>query len=244
VEPQRLLVIDDDASLREGLALALCPPYRVLTAASGPAALALLRTTPVDLILLDVLLGAEDGLELLPDLRALSAAPVLVLTAFGTHENLVRIIRAKPDDFLEKPFGLPEILTRAAALLGRRGAEPDPLDSVRARIEREYDRRLSLTELARVARLHPARLRRSFTRRFGMSPAAYLAAVRMRRAATLLTASGRLVKEIAASVGYPNANNFTTAFTRVHGIAPGLYRRRGRPPIDASLRPPRDASPA
>jgi DNA-binding response OmpR family regulator len=226
MEPQRILIVDDDPALIEALDAALRPVYTVLGARSGAQAVALLTIHQVDLIILDLVLGHEDGLELLPRLRALTAAPVLLLTAFGTHENLVRIVRAKPDDYLEKPFGLADVRSRVAALLGGVAAEADPVERARAILEREYDRRLPLAGLARRVGMSPGRLQREFKRRFGATPAAYLTERRMRRAARQLRATPRLVKEIAMGVGFPNPNNFATAFKRHHGVSPRSFRTR------------------
>jgi YesN/AraC family two-component response regulator len=239
VEPQRILIIDDDPWLVESLSAALCPPYRVLSARDGKAAFSVVRTQRIDLIVLDLRLGPdEDGLDLLPRLRALTPAPILLLTAFGTHENLVRIVRAKPDDFLEKPLGLQELRSRVAALLQGTAPETDPVERVRTCIEREYQRPLTGEALARSVKLSPAHLRRAFERRFGLSPAAYLEQCRMRRAAGLLYATQQLIKEIAARVGYPNANNFATAFKRFHGLSPRAYRAQPQPPEHRISPPP------
>jgi DNA-binding response OmpR family regulator len=226
MDPQRILIVDDDHTLAEAIDAALSPPYVVCTAHTPAEALAIIPIQPIDLILLDLVLGDQDGLELLPRLRALSAAPVLLLTAFGTRENLVRIVRAKPDDYLEKPFDLAELQGRVAALL--RGAAPTDgvVERARAILDREHARHLTLAGLARRVGMSPRRLQRDFKRRFGVTPAAYLVACRMRRAASELRDPQRLVKEVAASVGFPNPNNFATAFKRHHGVSPRAFGNR------------------
>jgi DNA-binding response OmpR family regulator len=229
MDPQRILIVDDDPALIEGLTAALCPPYEVRSASAPASALALVAADRFDLILLDLVLGNEDGLDLMPRLRAMTRAPVLLLTAFGTRENLVRIVRAKPDDYLEKPFGLAELRTAVAALL--RGVTPaaGALERARAIIEREYDRPLTLVGLARRVGMSARRLQRDFRHRFGTTPAAFLVECRMRRAASQLRDPQRLVKEVAASVGFPNPNNFATAFKRHHGVSPRVFRMQPRP---------------
>jgi DNA-binding response OmpR family regulator len=226
VKPKRVLIIDDDASLLDALTTALCPPYRVLTAHDSPAALSLLRNNPVDLIILDLYLGAEDGLDLLPRLRALTPAPVLLLTGFGTRENLLRVIQAKPDDFLDKPIGAMTLRARVSALLGEVFSANDPIERTRARIAREYQRPLTLRGLARLAGMSQASFRRAFVERVGVTPATYLMECRMRQAAVLLADPAQLVKEVAAHVGYPDANNFSTAFKRFHGAPPRAFLAR------------------
>lgn len=226
MDPPRILVVEDAPVLIEALGAALCPPYRVLVAQGGTRALVMLQAQPVGLIILDLDLGEEDGLDLLPRLRAQSAAPVLILAAFGTHEHLVRIVRAKPDDYLEKPFNVPELQARVAALLDGGAPGADPVARVRGILEREYARRVSVAALARRVGVSPRRLQREFKHRYGVTPAAFLAACRMRRAAVQLQSTPRLVKEIAVGVGFPNPNNFATAFKRHHGVSPRVFRAR------------------
>lgn len=227
MESQRVLVIDDDPILVEGLSTALAPPYRILTALNSPAALRLLAAEPIHLVLLDLCLGDEDGAALLPEIRKRTVAPVLLMTGFGTRENLVRSIRARPDDFIEKPFDVADLQARVARLLGRLQTLEERLERVRAKMEGEYGTRLTLGRLAKDVGMSPRELRAVFVTRFGKTPCAYLTERRMKQAARLLI-GGRGLKEIAREVGYGNASNFSTAFRRHHGMTPRAYRARAR----------------
>lgn len=222
--PPTVLIIDDDPSLIEALSAALSPSYCVLAASTGRAALAHLEATRADLIILDLVLGDEDGLELLPHLRERSPAPVLVLTGNGTRENLVRSIRAKPDDYLDKPIDLTTLLSRVGALLRGNGEGANPLEGVRARIAREFHRPLTIPDLARSASLSPAHFRRLFRRCFGMTPRAYLEQCRIAYAETLLGDTDVSVKDISARAGFSDPNTFSTAFKRVRGLSPEACR--------------------
>ena len=227
MESQRILVIDDDLALLESLSALLCPPYLVLSARSAPDALAAVAAGQLDLVILDLCLGDEDGALLLSEIRRRTDAPVLLMTGFSSRENLLRSIRARPDDFLEKPFDGRELLARVAVLLSERRAESDRLERIRARIEREYPRRLTLSMLARQAGMGPRAFRAAFLHRFGVTPHAYLLVCRMRRAAHLL-GGARGVKEVAADVGYASASNFSAAFKRRHGLSPRAFRLAAR----------------
>ncbi len=229
MESPRVLIIDDDPILLESLGAALCPPYRILTALDSRAALAALAAEAVHLVLLDLVLGDEDGAALLPEIRTRTLAPILLMTGFGTHENLVRSIRARPDDFLEKPFGLPDLQAKVAMMLGRARTLGERLERVRAKIEREFATRLTLERLARVSGLRPRELRVAFIGHFGKTPHAYLEECRMARAAALL-AGGRGLKEIAGEVGYGSASNLSAAFRRYHGLAPRAFRTKAAGP--------------
>ena len=226
---KRILIIDDDASLIETLSAAFSSLYHVSSAANGKSALALLQTDRTDLIILDLVLGDGDGLDLLPCLRERTAAPILVLTGYGSRENLLRAIRAKPDDFLDKPVDLHTLLSRVAALLRGNAAEADSLDRIRARIAADFLRLLTIEDLARTAGMSCDHLRRTFKARFGLTPMAYLRECRMKEAAVLLRETNQEVKEVAWHVGFRNANNFSTAFRRFHGVSPEVFRAQHRP---------------
>ena len=226
---QRILVIDDDPSLIESLGAALSPPYSVSGASNGAVALAALEREGAHLILLDLVLGAEDGLDLIPSLRTRTPAPILVITGYGTRENVVRALRAKPDDFLEKPIQLQDLRHRVAAFLGAAPPEADPLDRVRTWIARECHRPLTITDLARAAGMSRPHFWRTFVKRFGLTPGAYLRQCRMQRAAMLLRESNSPLKELAPDVGVSNADNFSRVFKRVHGCTPEAFRKKDHP---------------
>jgi DNA-binding response OmpR family regulator len=186
LDQRRILIIDDDSSLIESLTAALSPPYAVSAVSDGDSALAFLARDRTDLILLDIVLGTEDGLELVPHLRERTPAPILVLTGYGTRENLLRAIRSKPDDFLDKPVGIEVLRSRVSALLCANGNGGDPLERVHASIAREFHRPLATRHLARSAGMSPIHFRRLFVVRFGLTPRAFLERCRMNYAAALL----------------------------------------------------------
>jgi two-component system, OmpR family, response regulator MprA len=117
----RLLVVDDDNDVRDSLRLALgYAGYAVSTAANGAEALSTVSQSPVDLIILDVLMPMLNGLDTCKALRSRGdATPVLVLTARDAIDDRVAGLEAGADDYLVKPFALRELLARVNALLRR-----------------------------------------------------------------------------------------------------------------------------
>ena len=117
----RLLVVDDDPDVRDSLRRALgYAGYAVATAANGADALSSVSRSPVDLIILDVLMPMLDGFDTCRALRERgNATPVLVLTARDTVDDRVTGFEAGADDYLVKPFALRELLARVNALLRR-----------------------------------------------------------------------------------------------------------------------------
>jgi two-component system response regulator MprA len=117
----RLLVVDDDNDVRDSLRLALgYAGYAVTTAANGAEALSAVAQSPVDLIILDVLMPMLNGLDACRALRSRGdVTPVLVLTARDAIDDRVAGLEAGADDYLVKPFALRELLARVNALLRR-----------------------------------------------------------------------------------------------------------------------------
>ena len=117
----RLLLIEDDAALRLGLARRLeADGYRVDQAADGEDGLFQAREYPVDLAIVDLGLPRLDGLQVVKRLRDDGRAlPILILTARGNWQDKVVGLEAGADDYLVKPFEYPELAARIKALLRR-----------------------------------------------------------------------------------------------------------------------------
>jgi two-component system, OmpR family, alkaline phosphatase synthesis response regulator PhoP len=129
-----VLVVEDEAALAGVLRDNLeAEGYRVTVAPDGAAGEAA-WTAGADLVVLDVMLPGIDGFTLCERRRAVGdATPVLFLSARGEPEDRVRGLRAGGDDYLAKPFHLPEFLLRIDALMRRRGwaAAPPPVEELR-----------------------------------------------------------------------------------------------------------------
>lgn len=122
----RILVVEDDAPLASILVRTLREEsYAVDHAADGQEAEWLAFENPYDLILLDLMLPRKNGMDVLKTLRDGGiTAPVLILTAKDTKEDVVKGLDRGADDYLTKPFNLEELLARARALLRRQTGEP------------------------------------------------------------------------------------------------------------------------
>jgi two-component system response regulator MprA len=121
--------VDDDPDVRDSLERALRHAgYAVTTAGHGADALDSLARSPVDLIVLDVLMPMVDGFDACRRLRERGdATPILVLTARDAVDDRVTGLEAGADDYLVKPFALRELLARIRALLRRSQARHDVL---------------------------------------------------------------------------------------------------------------------
>ncbi|MEO6059969.1 MAG: response regulator transcription factor [Candidatus Limnocylindria bacterium] len=118
---RRILVVEDDRTLRQALTYSLGREgYEVHSAVDGEQGLAAARSGGFDLILLDVMLPALSGTELLRTIRSEgNATPVLVLSAKGDEIDRVVGLKLGADDYVAKPFSRPELLARIEAILRR-----------------------------------------------------------------------------------------------------------------------------
>lgn len=123
--PRRVLVVEDDPSILYGLKLNLrYEGFDVLTASDGEEGLRRALEDAPDLVVLDVMLPGKNGFELLRELRARSGVAVVMLSAKGAEQDKVLGLDLGADDYVAKPFGLPELIARIKAVLRRRGESP------------------------------------------------------------------------------------------------------------------------
>jgi two-component system response regulator MprA len=120
MQPARVAVVDDDRYVREMLELGLAREgFIVQTASDGASALDLVRKFDPEVIVLDIMMPKIDGITLLPRLREITQAPILMLTAKGETGDKVTSLSAGADDYLVKPFVFEELIARLQAKLRR-----------------------------------------------------------------------------------------------------------------------------
>ena len=118
------MLIEDDASIREIVSIGLkAAGFRVETAVDGRQGLAIVRSGGFDAVILDVMLPSLDGFEVCREIRKFSRVPIVMLTARTDLIDVVVGLESGADDYVKKPFELPELLARLRAVL-RRGAAP------------------------------------------------------------------------------------------------------------------------
>ena len=141
---EKILVVDDDASLRRVLEYNLAKEgYAVLTADSGEKALALLEAERVDLLITDIKMPGMDGMDLLRRVRQASPeTQVIVITAFGTIEMAVEAMKAGAFEYVTKPFNRDELSLAVRKALRLRSLEHD-----NARLRREVEKKYGFANI-------------------------------------------------------------------------------------------------
>lgn len=123
---KRILVVDDERQITRMLRASLQGSgYEVLTAANGSEAYARFETDPPDLIITDLAMPEMSGLDLTRAVRRMAQTPIIVLSVRDTDMMKVMALDEGADDYLTKPFSMPELLARVRAQL-RRTAEVEP----------------------------------------------------------------------------------------------------------------------
>lgn len=125
MNPSRILIVEDDPNIRKFLRVALEDEgHAVFEAESVKRGLIEAASRQPDLLVVDLGLPDGDGKQLIRELRNWSSAGVLVLSARDQEAEKVEALDAGADDYLAKPFGVPELLARVRVQLRRRGAAP------------------------------------------------------------------------------------------------------------------------
>ena len=124
-----ILVIDDEAAIRESLEVLLSlEGYSVRMAADGEQGLRILELENFDLVLLDLALPGQSGLQLLPQIKDLQPElPIIMITAYGTVANVVESIRAGAENFVQKPWDNEKLLADIRSAVARHRAEEENL---------------------------------------------------------------------------------------------------------------------
>jgi len=244
----KILVVDDDPSILEGLRAALAPRYELVCVQTGIAALEMLSQQPPDLILLDTVLPDISGLTIVRILQRISpTVSVILMTGFGSEDVAVEALRGGVRDYLKKPFSLPDLLDRVeAVLMLRQGLDEStpgvghglkapwpaagqlPCDASLQRavafIEAHLHAPLSLDQVSREAGMSKFHFCRRFKECIGLTFREFLTRRRIARAIELFQDRNRSVTDVYLDVGFKDISHFARVFRRVTGQCPSYFR--------------------
>ncbi len=230
------LIVDDDPEtldMYDRIVQAHMPDSRVLRAHNGRVALEILEQTPVDLVLLDLMMPEMDGFALLEAMRAragLRDTPVIVVTGqVLTESEMARLNQGVAAVLSKGLFGLDETLELLDAALERQqrlSSEAQRLvRKAMAYIHENYHQPLSRQDLARHVGMSDDYLTFCFRQELGLTPIAYLNRYRVTQAKMLLKETSKSITEIALDVGFSDSGYFSRVFRKEAGVSPEAYRR-------------------
>jgi YesN/AraC family two-component response regulator len=220
-----ILVVDDEPGALRLIGLILKGRYALRTARSAAEARKILEEARPDLMILDVRLAGEDGLDILAEFRRGSSAPVLVVTGFGSEEVAARAIELNANGYLRKPFTPEQLRSRVANLLAEGPRIAHVAERARDVIDGLAGQSVSAGEIAERLGISPRHLGAAFLERFGCTPLQYLRGVRMRLGRQLLVTTKLPIAEIAIRSGFRDVSYFGRFFRREHGMTPAEFRR-------------------
>ena len=231
-----ILLVEDEAVVREMIRGALEREYHVLEAATYSEALDRLPHH-IDLALIDYALPDRDGFEVLREVRnAKPSLPVILMTGYGSEHVVMKALRVGVTDYIKKPLSFSYLMKRLSEILGMNlgnifwkdtvTREEFIMDGIAAYIEDRSMEDLSLEKLARMACLNKFNFCRAFKGRFGLSFISYLNSIRVKKAARLLDAPNLTITEIATFVGYESLAHFGRVFRKVYGVSPTAFRKK------------------
>ena len=254
IKGAKMLIVEDNDSLREMLAGLFSPYYEVLTAADGEEGLQKGREEQPDIILSDVVMPRMTGTELCKEIKSDFATchiPVVLLTARTAIEHTLEGLRTGADDYITKPFHTSLLISRCnnlvnsrrilqekfskqpqapARILATNPMDEDLLERTMEIIERNMDNsEFSLSELIRELCMSRTYFFQKIKGITGQTPNEFLSTVRLKRAAFLLRSDLTLsISEISDKTGFSSPRYFGRCFKEAYGVSPLGYRNKGK----------------
>ena len=242
-----VLIVDDNAELRDFLRVRLGRSYRIVEASDGEEGLALARAHVPDVVVTDGMMPRMGGLALTAAIKTdpeLDFVPVLMLSARAGKDDTVRGLQAGADDYLAKPFDGAELAARVAALIASRRrlrerlhAQVEPPVATESAFVRQADAVLaghladpefSVRDWAQLMHMDRTTLFRKLKSETGQSPEDYVREQRLQHAARLLAERAGTVAEVADAVGFASVSHFSRRFRERFDCTPaGFAKRQG-----------------
>lgn len=244
-----ILVVEDEAEVRDFMMSTLREKYSVLLAENGSDGMNKAIQHEPDLVISDVMMPEMDGFELCEKLKSHQATchiPVILLTALGDKENTLKGLGYRADDYISKPFSIKHLEVRIEKLIennrrlkdyySKNTGIPDKSIEIPLR-EREFLRRTNeaiennlsnsgfgVEELAFEIKLSPSQFYRRLKQLTGQIPNVYLRNYRLRKAAELLRSDkGLNIAEVMYEVGIESNSYFSTSFKKLYGVTPSDF---------------------
>lgn len=245
----QLLIIEDNDDLREYIGSLLGNKYKIKYAPNGKEGLGILNTSPVDLVISDVMMPEMDGYEFCKIVKSqleTSHVPVILLTALSSNENRILGLDIGADAYFTKPFEDKVLLSQVSNLISQRNRvqqnfkniflsdktfEAGNLDNyflnkLNKIIDARYtNEEFTVEELSFEIGLSRSQLHRKLVNLTNRSTSEYIRLYRIKKASELLSTNQYQVDEIAYRVGFNSPSYFSTCFKNVYNLSPKEFMK-------------------
>ena len=233
----QVLLVDDDADFREELRICM-HDYSVLEAANGLEALAILKKpNAIDLVILDAVMPQISGTEVLREIKRIKPSlAIIILTGHSSKDIAIDALKGRADDYIEKPINVGKFLEAVQTILSSKVLKDDShsrgihakIEQAKQFVERNYDKKVSLEDVAGQVCLSPKYFSRVFKEISGKGFNECRLSVKIRYACEFLVNSDHTVTEIALRLGYQNLESFIRMFEKIMKQSPTQYRRKNQ----------------
>ena len=254
VKGARMLIVEDNASLREMLVGLFAPFYEVVVAGDGDEGLEKAREILPDIIVSDIMMPGISGIELCREIKSnveTCHIPVVLLTARTAVEHTIEGLRIGADDYITKPFNVSLLVARCNNLVNNRRVlqekfskqpqaqvqmlatnplDKDLLDRTVSLIEQNLDNsEYSLSDLIKELYISRTNFFNKIKAITGQTPNELILTIRLKKAALLLKQEPNLsVSEVSDRTGFSSQRYFSRCFKEKYGISPLYYRSGGK----------------
>lgn len=236
---KKILIVDDDADLRQELRDFL-EGYDIVEASCGKDALNILkRANEIGVVLLDVMMPGLSGLDVLNEIKRTDPdLGIVIFTAHSSKDVAIEALKGHADDYIEKPSDIDKIKQVIEKVLEAKRGKGDidiagndiksKIERVKRFAERNCYKKTTLEDAATAVCLSPKYLSRIFKENTGTSFSAFRLQIKMQAAKKLLEKSGYNINQIADKLGYENAESFIRQFKKLVHNTPTEYRNRNK----------------
>lgn len=255
-----ILLVEDNANLRNFLAENLANIYRIEQADNGQEALKKIHQNQPDMVISDIMMPVMDGEKLCAILKndiETSHIPVILLTALGTKEDILRGLKTRADLYIVKPFDLTVLKANINNLLENRelirkkleqaslklepptekiplpsGLDEEFIQKVTAFIKENLRNNLTVDTLCAAMNMSRTSFYNKIKALIGIAPADFIRNIRMKEAASLLKSQQYTVAEVSDMTGFADPKYFTDLFKKFYGKPPSTYKKDNNFPND------------
>lgn len=249
----RIMIVEDNASLRLFLMKSLSDTYQVEGAENGQEAIDKIKIQQPDLIISDVMMSVMDGETMCRTLKSdieTSHIPIILLTALGDKKDILRGLETKADMYIVKPFDLMVLKANISNILENREiirkklqqasinieAKPEEIDmptnldnefmqKVTTLVKENLGKDLTVDTLCAGMNMSRTSFYNKIKALTGMAPNDFIRNIRMQEAAVLLKSQKYTVAEVADMMGFADPKYFTDTFKKFYGVPPSIYKK-------------------